>query len=63
MWLFADDPRYQLANQKFVTQILGANTGLTDTERNIFLNNWQQVTGQVQSMINAQTQGFQSRST
>jgi hypothetical protein len=63
MWLFADDPRYQLANQKFVTQILGANSGLTDTERNIFLNNWQQVTGQVQSMITAQTQGFQSRST
>jgi hypothetical protein len=63
MWLFADDPRYQLANQKFVTQILGANTGLTDTERNIFLNNWNQVTGQVQSMATAQTQGFQARST
>jgi hypothetical protein len=63
MWLFADDPRYQLANQKFVTQILGANAGLDDTERNIFLNNWMQVTGQVQSMQNKMTQGFQGRST
>jgi hypothetical protein len=63
MFLYADDPRYQLANQKFVTQILGANAGLTDTERNIFMNNWMQVTGQVQSMANASTQGFQSRST
>jgi hypothetical protein len=46
-----------------VTQILGANTGLTDTERNIFLNNWQQITGQVQSMITAQGQGAQARAT
>lgn len=45
MFLFSDDPRFQLANQKFVTQILGTNQGLDQTDMNIFLNNWEEVTG------------------
>ena len=63
MFLFADDPRFQVANQKFVTQILGAHSGLTDTERNIFYNNWMQVTGQITSMNNTMNQGGQARAT
>lgn len=41
---FADDPRAQLANQKFVTHLLGRASGLTAIERNIFLNNWTDLT-------------------
>jgi hypothetical protein len=44
-YLFADDPRFGSANQKFVTQLLSVNEGLTETQRNIFLGNWQYVTG------------------
>lgn len=46
MFLFADDPRFQLANQKFVTALLSRNQGLDQTEINIWLNNWQEITGQ-----------------
>lgn len=46
MWSFADDPRFQMANQKFVSQLLSTAEGLDETKRNIFLMGWQQVTGQ-----------------
>jgi hypothetical protein len=61
MLLFADDPRFQVANQKFVTQLLGANEGLTETQKNIFLNNWSAITGQ--PIFNQQdtNQGTQAR--
>jgi len=45
MYLYADDPRFVYANQKFVSNLLSTNEGLTETEKNIVLNNWQQVTG------------------
>lgn len=45
MYMYADDPRFQLANQKFVANLLSTAEGLTETEINIFLANWQQVTG------------------
>lgn len=61
MWLFADDPRAGLANGKFVSQLLGSNQGLTQTEINIFLHNWQELTGQ--PIVNADQlqQGVQAR--
>jgi len=60
-FLFSDDPRFQLANQKFVTSLLATNDGLTDTEMNIFLGNWAYVTGQpVEQMMRTQ-QGNQAR--
>jgi len=40
MWHFADDPRAMYANDKFVSGILARAEGLTEEERNIFLNNW-----------------------
>lgn len=61
MLLFADDPRFQLANQKFVTAILGRNQGLDQTEINIFLNNWQEITGAPLAKQIYQTQGNQAR--
>jgi hypothetical protein len=44
MWLFADDPRYPEANQKFVAGLLAQAEGLDDEDRNIFLNNWKNLT-------------------
>ena len=46
MWLFSDDPRFPTANAKFVSALLSANHGLTETERNNWLNNWMAITGQ-----------------
>lgn len=61
MYQFADDTRWQFANQKFVTNLLSTAEGLTETELNIWLNNWEQVTGA--SVVKGQnlTQGHQGR--
>jgi hypothetical protein len=61
MWMFADDSRFTFANQKFVSSLLATNQGLTQTEINIFLNNWQYVTGQPIEKGNTMAQGIQSR--
>jgi hypothetical protein len=44
MYAFSDDPRRQEASQKFITHLLGRASGLTAVERNIFLNNWNDLT-------------------
>jgi hypothetical protein len=61
--LYADDPRFVAINQQFVAQMLGANEGLTETQKNIFLNNWSAVTGQPIYNQAATNQGFQARQT
>lgn len=48
MSLIGNDTRFNEYNQKFVTSLLAAQGGLTDLERNIFLNNWLRVMSQVQ---------------
>lgn len=58
IWMFSDDPRFAIANQKFMAGILGRAEGLTDTERNIFLNNWNDLTGHQQAVMQ---QGQQAR--
>jgi len=45
IWAFADDPRFQIANQKFTAGLLARAEGLTEEERDIFLNNWNATTG------------------
>ena len=61
IFLFADDARATWASQKFVSHLLGANQGLSDTERNVFLQNWQAVTGNpIEKQIQLQ-QGNQAR--
>lgn len=57
-WAFADDPRFQMANAKFTAALLSRAEGLTETERNIFLNNWNNITGQEQATTQ---QGMQAR--
>lgn len=61
MWLFADDPRWQVANSKFVGSLLGSSEGLTETQINIFYNTWQGITGQPISNADRLTQGYQAR--
>lgn len=41
MWKFADDPRSAQENAEFKAGILARAEGLTEEERNIFLNNWE----------------------
>lgn len=58
MWFFADDPRANFANQKFIAGLLARAEGLEDEEKNAFLNNWNNLTGQ--QMMKDQ-QGVQAR--
>lgn len=60
-WLFADDPRFTTANQKFVTQLLSVNEGLSETQVNQFLGNWPMITGQPIQNANRLSQGEQAR--
>ena len=43
---YSDDARFPIFNQKFVAHLLGAQQGLTETERNMFLNSWNLITRQ-----------------
>ncbi len=61
VYLFHDDPRFAQANQKFISNLLATNNGLTETERNIVLNNWQQVTGAPMIMGFNNQQGMQGK--
>jgi hypothetical protein len=61
MWMFADDPRYQQANDKFITSLLATHDGLTQTQLNIMLQNWPMLSGQQTYMATTQQQGTQAR--
>lgn len=58
IWAFSDDPRFSVANQKFTSALLSRAEGLSEDERNIFLNNWNMLTG-AQTMT--MQQGKQAR--
>jgi hypothetical protein len=53
LWQFADDNRWAYAAQQFKAGLLARAEGLTEEERNIFLNNWDALTG-VQQMKHQQ---------
>jgi len=61
MWAFADDPRFQIANQKFVAQLLSTSEGLDETKKNIFLQGWQAITGQPVENSMTMQQGQRAR--
>ena len=61
MYMFTDDTRAQFANQKFVAHLLSTNQGLTDTEKNIWLNSWQSVSGVQIVLPNNIQQGAQAK--
>ena len=56
---YADDPKFQVENQKFVSALLGAAEGLSEQSRNVFLGHWLSVTGQTAS--GKSQQGLSSR--
>jgi len=58
IWAFSDDARFQIANQKFTAGLLARAEGITEEERNIFLNNWSDLTGAQQMQ---RQQGTQAR--
>jgi hypothetical protein len=41
MWQFSDDPRAAYANNQFKAALLGRQQGLSEEQKNIFLNNWE----------------------
>ena len=43
IWQFADDPRATYANNKFTAGLLARADGLSDEQKNIFLNNWEEL--------------------
>lgn len=61
MQMYADDPRFQVSNAKFVAHLLGAAQGLSETERNLFLGNWLEITNQEGSEQIRLQQGWQAR--
>ncbi len=61
MFLYADDPRSQMASAKFASHLIGANQGLTQTQINVFLANWQQITGMPISEQDTLQQGTNAR--
>lgn len=60
-YLYADDPRFAVTNQKFITNMLSTSGGLSETEMNIWLNNWQSVTGAPVTLADNLQQGRQGR--
>jgi hypothetical protein len=60
IWAFADDARFQIANTKFTAGVLARAEGLSEEERNIFLNNWNSQTGMGPQKA---AQGMQARQT
>jgi hypothetical protein len=43
---YSDDQRFPIFNQKFIAHLLGAQQGLSETERNMFLDSWNILTNQ-----------------
>lgn len=62
MMQYADDPRWQVHSMKFMSHLLGAAEGLTETERNIFSSNWYAISGHTMSDAQKIQQGNQARS-
>jgi hypothetical protein len=60
IWAFADDARFPIANSKFTAGLLARADGLTEEERNIFMNNWNVMTSQASGKMQ---QGMQARQT
>ena len=60
---YNDDPRFPMFNQKFVAHLLGTQQGLTETERNLFIDTWNLITRQEALMGIKTQQGRQALGT
>ncbi len=60
LWQFSDDPRAAYANNQFKAALLGRQEGLSEEQKQIFLNNWEALQEgyliQMQQGINARSQ-------
>jgi hypothetical protein len=61
MMLFAGDGRYEAANKKFIGGLLGLAQGLTDMEKNLFLENWMSIINQLNVSGQKAQQGITGR--
>jgi hypothetical protein len=61
MSLIGNDARFGEYNTKFIVGLLGAQGGLTDMERNIFLANWTRVLSQLQATQLATAERYRAR--
>jgi hypothetical protein len=59
--LLAGDQRFAEINSKFVNALLSTHQGLTEVQRNAFLNNWHSTTGSQIVLQDKLTQGIQAR--
>jgi hypothetical protein len=59
--LLVRDPRASLYSQRFAAHLLGAQDGLTATQRNIFLANFLTLMGEQQRVPQQQAQGVSAR--
>jgi hypothetical protein len=60
-YLYAEDPRFQMAQQQFISRLVAQAEGLTETEINIFLSNWNALTGTTAGYNMRLSQGIQAR--
>lgn len=61
MSLIGNDARFNEYNQKFVTSVLGAQGGLTDLERNIFIGNWMRVSSEIMATQMSTQERYRAR--
>lgn len=59
--MLTNDARFPIWERNFLSRLLGAQSGLTELERSIFLQDWQRVTMQVQGNSQRLQQGVASR--
>lgn len=60
---YDDDARFPMFNQKFVAHLLGTQQGLTETERNMFIDTWNLISRQEYLMGVKSQQGRQALGT
>jgi hypothetical protein len=58
---YANDARAPMFNQKFMAHLLGAQEGLDELQRNIFLGNWLEITKQTERANMKTQQGIGAR--
>lgn len=60
-YLYSDDPRWAQFNQKFVSSLIGAQAGLDDAQKNLFMSSWDQYMRQATGTLQRSQQGNASR--
>lgn len=62
MAVLMNDPRWQLFNQKAIAHLLGAQQGLSEQQKNLFLEDYARMLMQIQGAGLKTQQGYQGRS-